>query len=330
MKLNYSLTISFLFASFILTPPLDASGRSNIAVLNFSLYNTPERIGNILRSKLEYEFYAVNRYNILERNRLEILEKEMKLSGEKEGTPAYALTMGRLLKSDYIITGTIIFNGTYHLNIILADVNSGVIIYSHNESFSDENLLYGSSRRLSLDMIEALESCHDNIVISGSRDKSSRQSAWNYSISAGVIPGAPRMNPMLHTGFYVSAGAGRIFRETGIFAGISAGYYHFYITDKSGYAVLAPVQAAAGYIAVFSERIIVAPSISAGTAFVYLTDGDTGNSAFEPFLTAVLSTGYRLSEDTSLLVSAGYNMLLEDDGMIDFVSFSAGISNSFR
>lgn len=328
MKFTNYLLLIILSAVFILSGPLNASGRLNIAVINFSLYNTPERIGNIFRSKIEYEFYNAKRFNLLERNRLEILEQEMKLSGEKEGTSGYGITMGKLLKADYVVTGTITFNGTYHLNIILADVNSGLILYTRNETFNDENLLYASCRRLSLEMIAALQAGYDNIVISGEKDNSG-QSFWNYTFAAGAIPGAPRLNPLLHTGIFITAGAGRMFTGSGIYTGINAGYYHFYISDKNGYAILVPVQASLSYVNVISGKIIVTPSVSAGTAFVYLTDGDTGNNAFEPFAAAALSTGYRITADSAIFVSAFYNMLFEEDGMVDFISFSAGVSNSF-
>jgi curli biogenesis system outer membrane secretion channel CsgG len=60
-----------------------ATKKESIAVFDFKLTNISPDTGNIVRNRIEYTLFKTRKFNLLERNRIDIIRKEKLIGGER-------------------------------------------------------------------------------------------------------------------------------------------------------------------------------------------------------------------------------------------------------
>ncbi len=311
---------SFLVFFFILSCSIYAISRPAIAVLDLSLNNVSEDAGRILRNKIEYSLYISGKFNILERNRLDLLKKENSLSGIKIDSKEYAIEAGRILPAQYIVTGSVTYSGKYYLHITAVDVLSGMIIYSFDEDYESENLIYIESEKIG-------KGIQDKIFRTLPVDSGdySRRKDYYFSVHTGYIPPAAKAEDFSSGGFIFDSEFGlKDLYADNLNAGLSAGYHHFYTKGEINYSSMIPMLISFSYS--FDVSLIrINPGFGAGTSYITIDKPGESNSAFEPCVSFFIKADIMLADNIGLELSSNYYAIYEPDGNIDYISFSAGI-----
>jgi TolB-like protein len=294
-----------------------ADKKPSIAVLDLNLSNVSQDAGRIIRNKIEFSFYNSGRFSILERNRLDILRKENRLTGKSIDSKEYALEAGRILPADYVVMGSITFNGRYYVYINLVDVRSGSIVYSFDKDYENENMIYAESENIRREV-------EDRIFSDFTEKKNEDNYHFYLSVHSGYIPPL-RKADFSRGGLIIDAESGlRDFLLTDLSAGILAGYSHFYTDEGVNYLSIAPLMATISYTFSFS-RIGVIPGLGAGTAFITIDKDEGSSNAFEPCTSLFIKGDIFITRNIAVEFSSNYYLIYESAGNIDFLSFSAGI-----
>ena len=295
-----------------------AGTKPSIAVLDLNLSNVNRDAGMIIRNKIEFSFYNSGKFRILERNRLDILKRENRLTGKNIDSKEYALEAGRILPAEYVLMGSITFNGRYYVYINLVDVKSGSIVYSFDEDYEDENMIYAESENIR-------RGVEDKIFSSFAENKKDDDDNHFYlSVHSGYIPPL-RKAEFSRGGLIIDTEFGlRNFFLTDLSTGVLVGYSHFYTNEIADYLSIVPVMATSSYTFNFS-RIGIIPGFRAGTAFITVDKDDGRDSAFEPCAALFIKGDVFITRNIALELSSNYYLIYEPAGNIDFFSFSAGI-----
>jgi TolB-like protein len=295
-----------------------ADKKPSIAVLDLKLSNVSRDAGMIVRNKIEFSFYNSGKFSILERNRLDILKRENRFTGKNIDSREYALEAGRILPAEYVLMGSITFNGRYYVYINLVDVKSGSIVYSFDKDYEDENMIYAVSENIR-------RGVEDKIFSSFSEKKKDDDSNQFYlSVHSGYIPPL-RKAEFSRGGLIIDAEFGlRNFLLTDMNAGILAGYSHFYTDERTNYLSISPFMATISYTFSFS-RIGIIPGFGAGTAFITIDKDEGSRNAFEPCASLFIKGDIFITRNIAVELSSNYYLIYEPAGNIDFLSFSAGI-----
>ena len=313
--------LSILFLIFIFSPVILSAGtKHSIAVLELNLINVREDIGLIIRNKIEFSLYKSGKFNILERNRFDILKKENRLSEKNIDSREYAIEAGRILPAEYVVTGSVTFRGRYFIHVTLVDVKSGTIIYTFDEDYESEDMIYNES-----DEIE--RGVQKTIYDSVPEEKADIPLSTHYylSVHSGYIPPAGRAEDFSDGGFIIDSefGIKNIFIDH-LNAGVSAGYSHFFTDREINYASIIPLLVTSSYS--FEISIIkILPGFGAGSAYITIDKNSGSKSAFEPCVSLYIKGDIMLTGNIGLEISSNYYTIYEPDGNIDFFSCNAGL-----
>lgn len=310
------LIIIFITSAF----RIYAISKPTIAVLDFSLNNVSEDAGRILRNKIEFLLYSSGKFNILERNRLDILKKENRLSGINIDSREYAVEAGRILPAQYIVTGSVTLRERYYLHITAVDVLSGLVLYSFDEDYESENMIYSASEKIE-------KGIEDKIFRSLPEEKTEFPVKTDFylSVHAGYIPPVRKAEEFSSGGFVIDSEFGfkDIFIDN-LNAGFNAGYHHFYTKDTINYSSMIPLLVATSYS--FKILLIgITPGFGAGTSYITIDKTGESSSAFEPCVSFFIKGNIMLADNIGLEISSNYYTIYEPEGNIDYLSFSAGI-----
>ncbi len=124
-----------LAASFPVTGTIKKRG----AVMDFTANNTASAYAKIVRNQIEVALYKTGYFEILERDKMDLILKEQGLNVSGCIDTSCAVQIGKLLSVDYVIVGSIDRLGKFLLSIKVMDVQKGVVIYADTEHALTEN-----------------------------------------------------------------------------------------------------------------------------------------------------------------------------------------------
>jgi len=314
----YLLSIIILIST--VTASAAVSVKPSIAILDLNLGNVSDDSGRIIRNKIEYSFYQSGKFNILERSRFDILKKEDRLLNKNIASKEYAIEAGRILPAEYVIIGSITFSDRYFIHLNLVDVKSGTIVYSFNRDFESENMIY--------DAAEVIKRGVEDEIFSSlpvKKESNGDKNLYYLSVHSGYIPPL-RKAEFSNGGFLIDAefGLTDIF-SSGINAGLSADYIHFYTDGATNYISMIPLMVTSSYTFRFSQFGIL-PGLGVGTIFITIDKDNGSHSAFEPCAFLFIKGDVYVTKNIAVELSANYYTIYEPAGIIDFFSFSAGIT----
>ena len=213
--------------------------------------------------------------------------------------------------------GSITFNGRYYVYINLVDVKSGSIVYSFENDYKDENMIYSELENIR-------RGVEDKIFSPFTEKKKDDINNFYLSVHSGYIPPL-RKAGFSQGGLIIDTEFGlRNFFLTDVSTGILVGYSHFYTNEIADYLSIVPVMATSSYTFNFS-RIGIIPGFGIGTAFITVDKDDGAESAFEPCAALFIKGDIFITRNIALELSSNYYLIYEPAGNIDFFSFSAGI-----
>ncbi len=123
-------------AAFLITMALNASATElkNVAILEFEPKGAKKETTDIVRDILEVHLQRSGAFKVLERDQMHLIlkEQEMQMSGCVESS--CAVEIGRILSSDYVITGVLSKINSFILSIKIIDVkNNTITLYRFNQ-----------------------------------------------------------------------------------------------------------------------------------------------------------------------------------------------------
>ena len=319
--LNKTPIIILLLILIFTFDAASAGTKPSIAVLDLNLNNVREDAGKIIRNKIEFSLYNSGKFNILERNRLDILKKENRFSGKNSDSAEYAIEAGRILPAEYVVTGSITFSGKYYIHITLVAVKSGTIIYSFDEDYESENMMYNEPEKIEKGVEEKIYK-----LLSDEKTEIPLNRNFYLLVHAGYIPPVRKAEEFSNGGFLIGSEFGfkNVFIDN-LNTGVSAGYSHFYTDGTLHYTSVIPLLVTPSYSISIGKALKILPGLGAGTAYITVEKESGSKSAFEPCLSLFLKGDIMITGNIGVEISADYYTIYEPDGNIDFISCSAGI-----
>jgi len=298
--------------------------KENIAVLDLQLKNINPDTGNIVRNRIEYTLFQTKKFNLLERNRIDLLKQEKSLSGSNTDA-GYKSDM--LLAADYVITGDITRQGNIHLNLVLVDTSSGAILCSFSKRYNSETDLISDADNIASDITDEILF---NREFDNNRDEQSLSSNFFLNMGASYIPGADKLSDFSDNGYMIILNAGiRNVLLNGVRMGFQAGYAHIYTTGEINYISIAPLQYTISYEFQPFRKYFINFGFGFGTAQVTVNKNDDLMREFETCGLLFLELKYHIKSDLAFIIYGNQYRLIENDGNVDFSGFGGGFETLF-
>ena len=104
---NSALKIIISLLLLLFSTKMFATEKKRLAVLDFSANNTSPTYARIIRNQIEVSLYRTNVFDILERNKMELILKEQEFETTGCIDTSCAIRIGKLLSVDYVALGSI-------------------------------------------------------------------------------------------------------------------------------------------------------------------------------------------------------------------------------
>ncbi len=301
--------------------------KENVAVLDIKLINVSEDTGNIVRNKIEYNLFNSKKFNLLERNRIDLIRNELNLHGRETDRSGYAVEAGKLLPADYLITGEIIRKDIVYVNIVLISAVNGDIIYSFSEEYETEDALLKNTgviaNRIKKEILY-------NSEFGNQIKTDSKRPDYYLSLEAGYIPSAGRIGEFAEHGFMFMINAGKrdLFFK-GVRIGIHGAYSHLYTENDIEYALIAPLQGTLSYEFQAYRKFFINPGFGFGTSLVAIEKNDSTMRELEACGMCFLELKYYLRRDLAFTCYGNYYTIFETGGNIDLYSIGGGLETLY-
>jgi hypothetical protein len=118
---------------------VDGSARPRIAILDIHEHGGKQDRGKLVRDMLEVAFYRVGRFDILERNRIDIIVQEKGMGKTQCYDLDCAVRLGTVLSLDYAVIGSIGDMKTPQITVRIIDVHKGVVAYADTKQANSEH-----------------------------------------------------------------------------------------------------------------------------------------------------------------------------------------------
>lgn len=298
--------------------------KENIAVLDFKLKNINTDAGNIVRNRIEYTLFQTRKFNLLERNRIDLLKQEKNLSGSNTES-GYKSDM--LLAADYVITGDITRQGNIHLNLVLVDTSSGEILCSFSKKYNSETDLISDADSIASDITDEILFSRE---FDKNRDEQLLSSNFFLNMGASYIPGTDKLSDFSDNGYMVVLNAGiRNVVLSGVRMGFQAGYAHIYTAGDINYISIAPFQYTVSYEFQPYRKYFFNFGIGFGTAQVTVNKNEDLMREFEACGLLFLELKYHIKSDLAFIIYGNQYRLFENEGDVDFSGFGGGFETLF-
>jgi len=303
-----------------------ATKKESIAVFDFKLTNISPDTGNIVRNRIEYTLFKTRKFNLLERNRIDIIRKEKLIGGEGENSDA-VFRAGKLLPADYVITGDITFKDKIFLNIVIVDTTSGTIVHSFSRNYKSETDLIDDADHVATLISEEIlftrefNSDNDDYILS---------SNFFLSLGSSYIPKAGKISEFAENGytFTLHAGIRNVFLKS-IRMGLLGAYSHIYTKGDINYISIAPFQYTISYEIQPYRKYFINTGLGLGTAQVTVNKNKNVMREFEACGHLFLELKYHIKSDLAFILYGNHYILFENDGNVDFSSIGGGFETLF-
>jgi hypothetical protein len=134
---------------------VNASEKVKIAILNITANNTSESTAAAVRDILEIALYKTNEFELLERNKMDVVLKEQGLQMTGCTDTSCAVEIGKMLSADMVLIGSISKLGKYTIAVKLIDIKVSKIVFADSDESDSENDIRESLNRLVGRMIKS-------------------------------------------------------------------------------------------------------------------------------------------------------------------------------
>lgn len=199
-----------------------SAGKPRVALLDITAKNTSKTYGDVVRDILEVSIYKTDRFDMLERNKVETIlnEQGFQMSGCTDAS--CAVQIGKLLSAEMVIVGSIIRLEKFTISVKLVDIKDGRIVIADSETAENEANIQSSvdilSRRISNKISKLQKNRSDSPLITPA----------GYYLR-GIVPGWGQAYAGSQVKSYIFAGC---FLASGTLAAIA---YVNYDRKKSAY-----------------------------------------------------------------------------------------------
>lgn len=302
--------------------------RSRIAVVNFAANNTDAGISRGVRNSVEMNLFRDGSFDILEQSQMDIVLKERKLQLMECSDEKCAAKLGKLLKADYVIIGSVDKLGDFTVNVKVVDVKEGKIVISESKDARE----IGGLKPASEDVTRK--------VASRIKGRTQAKGTFPYPVfmNANFLFAMPvgYLKEVSDRGYGASLSV-RIenLLVTGFFCGLEAQFMYFDGTGKMHHAMMIPFAADIGY-AYTIWKVSIVPAIGVGGNYAmnyYYTDQikywKVRRNGFQAYLKAGASFDFLVYKNFYLRIGADYNIFFEKGGNIGYFTCMAGMGLKF-
>lgn len=124
---------------FYQSPAINAGPKKKIAVLDFDANNISASYGKIVRNQFEVSLYRTGLFQIVEREKIDLIVKERKQLNADCTDARCAAEIGSILSVDYVVLGSIDKMGEYTISVRFVEINRGDLAFAHSVNAADEN-----------------------------------------------------------------------------------------------------------------------------------------------------------------------------------------------
>ena len=135
---NIWIFLLTLMTSVLFSTALNAESRERIALLEFSANNTSKSYAKIVRNQIEVSLYKTNAFDIIEREKINLILKEQGFQMSGCTDTVCAVKIGKLLSVDYVIIGSINRMGQFIITVKFIDIHQGVVKLADSERAATE------------------------------------------------------------------------------------------------------------------------------------------------------------------------------------------------
>ncbi|MCU0821326.1 MAG: DUF2380 domain-containing protein [Spirochaetes bacterium] len=304
----------------------DGKPRKRVAVLNFSAENVEESTTRIVRNNIELSLFDTKKFDILEQQQIEDILKEKKLILTQCRDEICAGDIGDMLSAEYVVIGNVSKLDTMIVHVKVIDIETRKIVIADSIDIRDISDIRNASGELSRDLADRIENYGRKGI------SFSVSASFNYMMPLGFF--ADKTGPGY--GIIVSGRAEDIFFKRFIL-GVDTGAQYF--NEKPGvthHSIFIPALCSIGYRIPLHRDFSIVPEISGGASYdtvyyynAYKEADYTKNSSFQPTAKAGAAVEYRLPLDFLLRLGAEYGSIFEQDGRLEFLSFTFGAGAEF-
>jgi hypothetical protein len=298
--------------------------KKRIAVMNFAPNNTSEGTARIVRNNMEVNLFRDGSFEMLEQHHVkEVLEERQFQVNECRDEECIS-RMGKILKADYIIIGSVDKLDNFTISAKVIDVKEGKIIITESRDADELKDIRRAAEELTGRVADRIRNIGKKYLFE-----------HPLFITANIYYSFPfgYLGDIADYGYGMSIGA----RMEDLFvknflAGFELQFIYLDGRQTMRRGVLIPVTAQFGY-AMALWKLSIIPYVSAGGCYSikyyyndYLKISQHVRSGFQPMLKAGAAVELPISSYNVYLRSgAEYGIIFEKDGDISLVSCFAGI-----
>ncbi len=350
MKLKKIIHLLFVtvWLLFSTTPELFSKNKKSVAVLDFTSNNIKESYGKVVRNRIELMLYNTGKFNMLERNMIQLKSNEQ-LGNEKDCDKiSCAVNIGKSVSADYVVFGSVDVAKNYMITLRIVDVSLEKIVIADSEECISEDKIFSASALLgtrtgnsidnltegtklkSSNEITKKSNLHnqyseENLNYYGKKDNSSPPFDFYLSLVMGAALPMGNLETIAETGFNLSASMGAENSKYNYVFALETGYSYFDGKSDASYYSIIPFMLNFQYRLNITEIIVLSPSFSAGGAYSTSHGSVSDSSAFEPIIKA--GVNLRIAAGSNVKITSGMDLynIFEKDGGIRIFSFNFGI-----
>jgi len=342
--------LSFALISLLFLTNASATQKKRIAILDFSANNTSPAYAKIVRNAFEVSLYKTGAFDILERNKIDLILKEQGFHMSGCTDTSCAVHIGKLLSTDLVVIGSLDKFGSFIVTAKMVDITKGNVLFADNARSADANGIQKAVDALAKRSARKVIG-RNRIVVDYTNDDDSGSGFLSrifsnihfwlfadgyFSISNGdfadlVKPGYGGIAEVALENLFLNK----------LFVGIESGYiYHSGKEKNTESLTMIPVLGTLKYKIPLSENIYIAPAIAAGISYNTLSydrDGiwreDSINyeneSARELMAKGGIRFGLFFNKSYELHIASEYGSIFEKSGRLDFFGIRAGAGMKF-
>jgi len=343
-KILYLLLIT-VSLTFSFAPELFSNNKKSVAVLDFTSNNIENSYGKVVRNRIELMLYNTGKFNMLERNMIQLKSEEQLGDEENCDKISCAVNIGKSVSADYVVFGSIDVAKNYIITVRIVDVSLEKIVIADSEECTSEDQIFSTSALLGTrtgNSIDNFTPEKDSEKISespGQHDQYQNKSYYyqnkaykasspvhlHLSLLTGAAMPMGNLETIAKTGFNLSASVGAENSEYNYILAFETGYSYFNGKSDATYYSMIPLMFNFQYILNITEIVELSPSLSLGGAYNTSHDSISESSAFEPIIKA--GVNLNISAGSYVRIMSGMNLynIFEKNGGIQVFSFNFGI-----
>jgi hypothetical protein len=314
-----------------------SSEKKRVAVLEINTNNVPASYGNIARNSFEVLLFNSDKFQLLDRERLQVVAAKMGILPDSQTSMDELLKLGKNLSADYLISGTIDKLDTYKITVRVISVHSGEILTMNTQSFSSietfEATLNIITTKIKNDILEYIR--FGKIQKPFFEQHSfSADAHISYLVPFSNLKNLIKPGPGVNASCVIS----NIFLDAD-YTGLHAGFYRFEgRKTSSDNARFLMILLAYGYEYPVFKWLYVKGEIEGGINLITLSHGtgkgftmqdNTQENSFDPLSKIGAKIGISPLNNVHAEAGVAYGINFEKDGNFHFINLSIGLSITF-